>query len=197
MSSKLITSKWVLRKCCRISWLLVYAYVGTQNRTIILSLFFSPHSLRACLYAGVKICGTNAEVMPAQWEFQIGPCEGVEMGDHLWIARWILFRLCENAGIVVTLSPKPIPGDWAGSGCHANFSTAAMRDQGGMRAIEEAIESLSKFQAEHIRGYDPTGGVENAKRLTGKNETAKITEFKYGMLATVLFVCLSVCLSHN
>lgn len=26
---------------------------------------------RACLYAGVKICGTNAEVMPAQWEFQV------------------------------------------------------------------------------------------------------------------------------
>lgn len=26
---------------------------------------------KACLYAGVKICGTNAEVMPAQWEFQV------------------------------------------------------------------------------------------------------------------------------
>ena len=26
---------------------------------------------RACLYAGVKIAGTNGEVMPAQWEFQV------------------------------------------------------------------------------------------------------------------------------
>ena len=26
---------------------------------------------RACLYAGVKIAGTNAEVMPAQWEYQV------------------------------------------------------------------------------------------------------------------------------
>lgn len=26
---------------------------------------------RACLYAGVKIAGTNAEVMPSQWEFQV------------------------------------------------------------------------------------------------------------------------------
>jgi len=26
---------------------------------------------RACLYAGIKISGTNAEVMPAQWEFQV------------------------------------------------------------------------------------------------------------------------------
>jgi glutamine synthetase len=33
---------------------------------------------KACLYAGVKIAGVNAEVMPAQWEFQVGPCEGIE-----------------------------------------------------------------------------------------------------------------------
>lgn len=33
---------------------------------------------KACLFAGVKISGTNAEVMPAQWEFQVGPCEGIE-----------------------------------------------------------------------------------------------------------------------
>ena len=32
---------------------------------------------RACMYAGIKIAGTNAEVMPAQWEFQVGPCEGI------------------------------------------------------------------------------------------------------------------------
>lgn len=28
---------------------------------------------RACLYAGLKISGTNAEVIPAQWGFQLGP----------------------------------------------------------------------------------------------------------------------------
>ena len=43
---------------------------------------------RACLYAGIQISGTNAEVMPAQWEFQVGPCEGIEMGDQLWMARY-------------------------------------------------------------------------------------------------------------
>jgi glutamine synthetase len=30
------------------------------------------------LYAGINISGTNAEVMPAQWEYQVGPCEGIE-----------------------------------------------------------------------------------------------------------------------
>jgi len=33
---------------------------------------------KACLYSGINISGTNAEVMPAQWEFQVGPCEGIE-----------------------------------------------------------------------------------------------------------------------
>ena len=33
---------------------------------------------KACLFAGIKISGINAEVMPAQWEFQVGPCEGIE-----------------------------------------------------------------------------------------------------------------------
>lgn len=33
---------------------------------------------KACLYSGINISGTNAEVMPAQWEYQVGPCEGIE-----------------------------------------------------------------------------------------------------------------------
>merc|ERR1719156_15971 len=31
-----------------------------------------------CIAAGVKIAGTNAEVMPGQWEFQVGPCRNLE-----------------------------------------------------------------------------------------------------------------------
>ena len=33
---------------------------------------------KACLYAGIQISGINAEVMPSQWEFQVGPCAGIE-----------------------------------------------------------------------------------------------------------------------
>ena len=63
---------------------------------------------RSCLYSGVNISGTNAEVMPAQWEFQVGPCEGITMGDDLWIARFLLHRVSEEFGVVASMDPKPM-----------------------------------------------------------------------------------------
>ncbi|XP_033759435.1 LOW QUALITY PROTEIN: glutamine synthetase-like [Pecten maximus] len=122
---------------------------------------------RACLYAGIKIAGCNAEVMPGQWEYQVGPCEGIEMGDHLWIARYIMDRVAEDFGVIVTLDPKPITGNWNGSGAHCNYSTLAMREKDGLRHIEEAITKLEKRHMTHIKGYDHTEGADNSRRLTG------------------------------
>ncbi|XP_040013621.1 glutamine synthetase-like [Xiphias gladius] len=136
---------------------------------------------KACLYAGVKICGTNAEVMPSQWEFQVGPCEGIEMGDHLWVARYLLHRVCEDFGVVATLDPKPITGNWNGAGCHTNVSTMQMREERGLQYIEEAIEKLRKKHSKHIRVYDPRGGQDNARRLTGLHETSSINDFSAGV----------------
>ncbi len=56
----------------------------------------------------MTISGTNAEVMPAQWEFQVGPCEGISMGDELWIGRFLLHRVAEEFGVVASMDPKPM-----------------------------------------------------------------------------------------
>eukprot|EP00794_Sanderia_malayensis_P006562 gene6562-7303_t len=136
---------------------------------------------KACLYAGIEIGGENAEVMPGQWEYQIGPCEGIDVGDQTWMARYIMSRICEHFGIVDSLDPKPMPGDWNGAGAHMNFSTAEMRAEGGLSHVFSAVEKLAKRHDYHIRMYDPNKGEDNKRRLTGLHETSDIGTFSHGV----------------
>lgn len=56
-----------------------------------------------------------------------------------------------------------------------------MRAEGGLKIIEEAIEKLSHKHKEHLAVYDPHGGKDNVRRLTGKHETSSTEKFTSGV----------------
>ncbi len=148
-------------------------YCGTCNK----GREFAEAHLRACLYAGLKVSGINAEAGPSQWEYQIGPVEGIEAPDQLWMSRYILYRIAEDVGVDITLHPKPLGEDWAGSGCHINFSTIQMRLPDGYSEILRSIENLGQTHSEYIKMC----GDDSHKRLTGDHETAMMGSFSWGV----------------
>ena len=134
--------------------------------------------LQLCLDAGLNLSGINAEVMPGQWEFQIGPLGPLEVSDQLWLARYILERVAEKHGVTVSWDPKPVKGDWNGAGCHSNFSTRQMREtKGAYLTAPLALEDAFK-QSPNLIQWAYGHNIES--RLTGQHETCSYKEFRWG-----------------
>ena len=130
-----------------------------------------------CIEAGINFEGINQEVASGQWEFQLFAKGAKLAGDEMWIARYLLDRLTEKYGYYIEYHPKPIKGDWNGSGMHANFSNSLLRTCGSKKTYESVCESFRPVVKEHIEVY----GEDNDQRLTGLHETASINDFSYGV----------------
>lgn len=150
-------------------------YCGVGSKNVIGRMIVEEH-LEKCVEIGLDISGINAEVMLGQWEYQIGPVTALNGSDQLWISRYLLHRVAEKHNVNVSFHPKPMRGDWNGSGCHVNFSNKETREDGGLEHIINYMDKLARFQKEHIDVY----GLFNDERMTGEHETSGINDFSYG-----------------
>ena len=151
-----------------------YCGVGSGN---VAGRDLSLSHLRSCLSLGIDITGTNAEVALGQWEYQCFSSDTLKACDDLWVSRYMLYKDSEVYEVGVNLDPKPISGDWNGSGCHTNFSNKRMRDSGGKEYFMTVVDSLRDRHRTHIANY----GENNEMRLTGDHETQHIDVFSCGV----------------
>jgi glutamine synthetase len=152
-----------------------YCSVGANNaygREIV------EEHLDVCLEAGLNVEGINAEVAAGQWEFQIFSKGAKDAGDQIWVARYLLERIGESYGVAINWHCKPLGTlDWNGSGMHANFSNTLLRTANSEAKFKAVCEAFRPAVAECVAVY----GAHNELRLTGKHETASITDFSYGV----------------
>lgn len=131
-----------------------------------------------CLSAGIKISGMNCEDGQAQAEFQIGPCKGLNAGDHMIAARHTLHKCANKYRCAISFEPWNRETDTS-SGLHCNFSSRKTRQDGGLMWIEKCVKALGEDDS--VDSAAAAYGKNNELRLTGKNGAPDGSKFRYGV----------------
>ena len=153
-----------------------YTGVGYKNVGDVAREIVEKH-LDLCLDAGINHEGINAEVAKGQWEFQIFGKGSKSAADEMWMARYLLQRLCEKYGIDIEWHCKPLGDtDWNGSGMHANFSTdvyARDRRQGIFREADGGVRATPRGPHRGLRAGQPPAPHRQAR--DGSRSTSSAT----------------------
>src|SRR5437868_12315053 len=123
-----------------------YTGVGYKNVGDVAREIVDAH-IDLCLAAGINLEGINAEVAKGQWEFQIFGTGSKQAADEVWIARYLMLRLCEAYRVDVNFHPMPLGMEqvWNCSWVHTKLWTKRIRALGG----EEYFEALMAAFDEH------------------------------------------------
>jgi glutamine synthetase len=151
-----------------------FHYCGVSDNNV--ERIIAEQHMELCIKSGINISGINSEVSKNQWEFQVGPNEGIKSGDDVIVARYLLERIAEKYNTKINYHPKPFH-NINGSGCHINFSTTKTRSDNGVYEIYNMIERLDATHEELINVY----GDDNHLRLTGIHETSSYNKFTHGI----------------
>ena len=152
-------------------------YCGVGAGRVIGREIIEEHT-QACIDAGLMIEGTNAEVMPGQWEFQIGAADALTVSDHLYVARWLLHRIAEDYDVVDQLRRQAAEGR-----LERRRRAHQLLDQGDARGHRHARRSRppARRSASTSTRTSTATAHDIESRLTGAHETAPWNKFSYGV----------------
>jgi len=139
--------------------------------------------LLTALEMEIGIAGFNYEVAPGQAEFQVFG-DAWEACNDLVMLRFLLVRTAEKYGLKIDFRPVVVRGqNINNSGCHMNFSTTKMRDEGGLDYIYAFLEFLSEYQEAFPNKYifENLYGQGVCERLTGRLETSNWRDFTWNI----------------